>query len=337
MDFNNKSREFYERKLSQAQAKEFLEFLESQKAEELLEAEIIQLWSDRIREGEFDWDDKKLWEKISLNKKGDSSPPLWEVHTPRKAQGLTWLRAAVVFLVLGLTSFFFILSREGKDQNETSEFQEAFVTNSNPKGQKTKVMLEDGSVVYLNSESSITYPKDFMSNRTIRLEGEAYFEVVKDPAHPFAVEANGIITTALGTSFNISTFNKDQQVAVTLLTGKVKLNHQGSERYIELNPGEESRLSLGDQAMEKYEVSAADKILWTEGILKFDEATLDEMVDVLGRWYGVSITVNGKPKALRASGVFDSQESLRNVLNVMGKTLEFEFEIDDQLITINFN
>ncbi|WP_057938545.1 FecR family protein [Algoriphagus resistens] len=337
MDFNKIRREFYEGKLSREQAKDFLEFLESQEAEDVLSAEIIRFWSSKIKEADHAVENNELWEKINSKKDGYSTPFLPKEPKIRKIYRLTWLKVAVVFLVLGLTSVFFLQSRQEKEQNDTLGVQDVFVTNTNPKGQKTKVLLEDGSVVYLNSQSSITYPENFKSDRTIKLDGEAYFEVAKDPGHPFEVEANGIITTALGTSFNISTFNEDQQVAVTLLTGKVKLNQHGKDAYLELNPGEESLLSPDSPQMEKYQVSAAERILWIEGILKFDEASLDEMVEILERWYGVAITVNGHPKALKASGVFDNQESLRNVLNVMSRTLKFEFVMDDQVITLNFN
>tara|TARA_R110002072_G_scaffold263178_2_gene422018 strand:+ start:948 stop:1961 length:1014 start_codon:yes stop_codon:yes gene_type:complete len=337
MDFKNRRKEFYEGKLTQSEAKEFLEFLDGKEAEEILSTEIILHWSEIIKEGEMSLDNNELWKKINQKMEGSAAPFLQKEPKVRKISRLTWLRAAVVFFILGLTSIFFIISRQENDQSYTLELDDTFITNSNQKGEKTKVMLEDGSVVYLNSQSTITYPKNFKSNRSIQLEGEAFFEVVKDPDHPFEVEAKGIITTALGTSFNISTFNKNQMVAVTLLTGKVKLNQYGNKEFIELNPGEESMLSVDFLELEKYKVLSEDRVLWTQGILKFDEASLDEMVEILERWYGVTIRVNGQPKALKSSGVFDNQESLRNVLNVMSKTLEFEFVINDQLITLNFN
>lgn len=337
MDFNTIRREFYEGKLSQTKAKDFLEFLESKEAEDVLSAEIIKLWSNKIKDGDFDFDNNELWEKINRKKDRYSTPFLSQEPKFKKISRYTWLQAAVVFLLLGLTSVFLVQSRPEKDQSNTVEPQDTFITNTNPKGKKTKVMLEDGSVVYLNSQSSITYPENFKTNRAIQLEGEAYFEVVKDPEHPFEVEANGIVTTALGTSFNISTFYKNQQVAVTLLTGKVKLNQHGREAYIELDPGEESLLSPDYPEIKKYKVNAEEKVLWIKGILKFDEATLEEMVEVLERWYGVAITVNGEPKSLRSSGIFDHQESLRNVLNVMSKAMGFEFVMNDQIITLNFN
>ena len=329
--------EFYEGKLSQKQAKEFLEFLESKEAEEGLSDEIIQHWYDTVNERDISLTSNELWKKINLTKNTYKGSALQKKPITGRFAAYHWLRAAVVFFVLGLTALFYFQSRKEEAKNFESVDQEIFITNSNQQGEKTKVMLEDGSVVYLNSKSSITYPKNFKNKRAIQLNGEAFFEVVKDPHHPFTVEANGIITTALGTSFNISTFKENQQVAITLLTGKVKLNQIGKEPYIELNPGEGSLLSTDYPEMEKYKVNAADKILWTKGILKFEEATFNEMVEILERWYGVNIKVIGQPQALNASGVFDNQESLRNVLNVMSKTLEFEFVIDDQQVTLNFN
>lgn len=334
MDHKDKIRKFYKGELSQDEAKEFLEFLESREAADLLSKEIIRLWSSRISEGDSIWDNKALWEKINKNK---NNCPGHLVQSDRKAYRLNWLRAAVVFLVLGLASVYYFQVKQSENQESTLVTEEVFVTNSNPKGQKTKVMLEDGSQVYLNSQSSITYSKDFKTNRNIRLEGEAFFEVAEDKAHPFTVEANGIVTTALGTSFNITTFQEDHHVAVTLLTGKVKLNQRGKNDYLELLPGEESLLSYKNPKMEKYKVSAGDKVLWTKGVLNFEEASFYEMVEVLERWYAVDIKVDGEPKPLHASGVFDNQESLRNVLNVMSETLEFDFEIHEQEITIKFN
>lgn len=336
MDYNKKIKDFYEGKLTPEEAREFLEFLESPEADEYLSAEIISSWISNLKSKDDRWDSQNVWEKINQNKNGFPRPYLNKETTKS-----IWIRqnlwkAAVVFFVVGLTSLFFVLNQKDFGDKEGQNQQE-FITKVNPRGAKTKVTMEDGSIIYLNSESSITYPKDFKENRNIHLEGEAFFEVVKDPKHPFAVDANGIITTALGTSFNISTFNKGQKVTVTLLTGKVKLNQKGKENFIELNPGEESHLSIYENSMDKYQVSASDRILWIDGILKFEEASFEEMEEILERWYGAEITVQGTPKNLKASGVFDAQESMRNVLQVMSKTLEFEFELNEESVIITFN
>ena len=335
MDYNKRIADFFEGKLTHAEAKDFLEFLESQEAEEFLSAEIIQLWSTKIKDSEYHWDNQPVWEKILHNKDGYAKPYVQKERLVPKKSLKIWLKAAVILLVVGVTSIFFINSyrNSNKDENLT---EEAFITKANPSGKKTKVILEDGSTIYLNSKSTVTYPSDFIAKREIKLDGEAYFEVAEDTLHPFSVEANGIITTALGTSFNISTFNDEQKVAVTLLTGKVKVNQVGSDAFLHLVPGEESILAQDDERLEKYQVTAVDKILWIEGILKFDDSSFQEMQEILERWYGVKILVEGTPKNLNGSGVFDNQESLRNVMNVMSKTLEFDFEINDQVVTVKF-
>jgi len=336
MDYKNKIKDFYEGKLNQEEVREFLRFLESAEAEKELNREIIQLWVSDVKNEQIQWDQQKLWHKITLKRKEDSEKQIKKKPVHRKLDSSTWTKVAAAVLIFGLAAFYFLENRDNQNFQESPLVEQQFITKSNPKGQKTKIVLEDGSEVYLNSESSIRYPNDFKENRNISLEGEAYFKVAKDSIHPFTVDAKGVLTTALGTSFNISTFHSNEMVTVTLLTGKVKLNQEGKDGFIELNPGEESFLSSFIPVLKKYQVSGVDKILWTKGILKFQDASLVEMKEILERWYGVEIFVKGQPKELRASGVFDPQESLENVLKVMGETLEFEFEMEDQMITINF-
>jgi ferric-dicitrate binding protein FerR (iron transport regulator) len=336
MDYKNKIKDFYEGKLNQEEVREFLMFLESAEAEKELNREIIQLWVSDLKNEQIQWDQQKLWQKIISKRKEDSEKQIKKKPVLRKLDSSTWTKVAAAVLIFGLVAFYFLENRVNQNVQESPLVEQQFITKSNAKGKKTKIVLEDGSEVYLNSESSIRYPNDFKENRNISLEGEAYFRVAKDSIHPFTVDAKGVLTTALGTSFNISTFHSDEMVTVTLLTGKVKLNQEGKDGFIELNPGEESFLSSIIPVLEKYQVSGMDKILWTKGILKFQEASLFEMKEILERWYGVEIFVKGQPKELRASGVFDPQESLENVLKVMGETLEFEFEMEDQMITINF-
>tara|TARA_R110002020_G_scaffold474641_1_gene706528 strand:- start:690 stop:1700 length:1011 start_codon:yes stop_codon:yes gene_type:complete len=335
MDYNKRIADFFEGRLTQQEAKEFLEFLESQEAEEYLSAEVIQLWSTKIKAGQYQWDNKDLWNRILESKESYAKPYLLKDQPEIYISWKTWFRAAVVFLVMAVGAAFFINKSSNPEKHEVVT-NENFITKSNPNGKKTKLMLDDGSTIYLNSQSSVTYPLEFRTHRTIKLEGEAFFEVAKDSLNPFSVEANGIVTTAVGTSFNISTFNVDEKVAVTLVTGKVKLNQVGKHQFLQLVPGEESILSSTDHNIEKHQVNTLDKILWIEGVLRFDEATFQEMHDILERWYDVEIIVEGSPKNLNASGVFDKQESLRNVMNVMSKTLEFDFEINDQIVTVKF-
>ncbi|MCE7057691.1 DUF4974 domain-containing protein [Algoriphagus sp. AGSA1] len=337
MNHHKRIKDFFEGNLTKEEAEEFLRFLESQEAEEFLTADLIKLWSSKLKSEDYNWDNKALWEKINHNKSNYARPYV-QRDSIRKRNWLPWTRAAAVFIAIGLSTLFFV----NRDKYKTDQEQELLldarlITHYNPAGKKTRITLPDGSIVFLNSASKLVYPADFRRDRSVSLEGEGFFEVTKDPEHPFKVESNGIVTTALGTSFNISTFETDDKVAVTLLTGKVELRQTGKEKAIQLIPGEESLLSRYDEHLNKKTVDVQDRILWTEGVLKFADTDFDQLTEILERWYDVRITVRGSGKNKLASGTFDSNESLRNVLEVLSGSLDFSYELNDKKVVIILN
>ncbi|MDO8965832.1 MAG: DUF4974 domain-containing protein [Algoriphagus sp.] len=339
MDHKKRINDFFEGKLSQEQAQELLDWLDSSEAEEFLSAEILQIWSEKIRAHQAEtWDSQPLWEKINQAKDGYSRPHLLVDLKPSKKLFPLWLKAAVVFLVLGFSAlFFFEVNKSVEIPSGISSSEPKMIVRENPSGQKTKINLPDGSTVFLNSESKITYPEDFLTSRHIELEGEGFFQVAKDEENPFSVEAEGIITTAIGTSFNISTFNSQEKVAVTLVTGKVRLNQKGNKNSLDLNPGEESLLSLKDESFGKYPIEVSNRISWIDGVLRFSETPFNEMIQILQRWYGVKIQVIGNPKVMKGTGTFDTNESLQNVLHVLSGSMEFEYQLKNKEVVINFN
>lgn len=339
MDHRKRLEDFYEGKLNSQQVQELLDWLDTSEAEEVLTAEVIQLWSEKIKsQQDQKWDNQPLWEKIQREKSGFSKPYLHKDLPATKRIFPSWLKAAVVLLVLGLGAIFWMeLSKNGENPVQLISEASKEITRYNPPGQKTRINLPDGSTVYLNSESKIVYPEDFLTNRNIQLEGEGFFKVAKDAAHPFTVEADGVLTTALGTSFNISTFNPENKVAVTLVTGRVRLHQEEGKKSLELNPGEESILSATDDNLSKYPVNPKDRILWTEGVLRFAETPFEEIVPVLERWYGVEIQVIGNPVAFKASGTFETNESLKNVLHVLSSSMNFDYQLNEKEVIITFN
>lgn len=340
MDHKKVIEDFYSGKLSPEQAREFLEWIESQEAEEYLSAEFIQLWSEKVKIQLEVWDNRPLWVKINAEKSGYSRPFLHRKSTPSGKRLMpTWLKYAAAVLIIGTAFFAWQSLQERTDSQELAQTEEVekWITRSNPAGQKTKILLSDGSTIFLNSASTITFPENFQSNRKVTLEGEAFFEVAEDASHPFSVESKGITTTALGTSFNISTFNREDKVAVSLITGKVKVNQLGSKKVLELNPGEESVLAMDEENIEKYRINAGERILWINGVLKFKNTSLEDMISILERWYGVSISVIGTPQADLATGTFDNNESLRNVLHVLSESMGFSYELTEKKVKIHFN
>jgi len=204
------------------------------------------------------------------------------------------------------------------------------------KGEKLSFTLPDGTRVWLNSGSTISYPEKFdFDQRVIKMEGEGFFEIEKDTLRPFKVVSGGFVTTALGTSFNVKT-NKTSGLKVSLVTGIVKVEGENSiEEYL-LEPGLEfiDDLKSGKKTIRKFN---PDKVLaWKEGRIIFENASLSEVVMTLEDWYGVEIhLVNAENVKWKFSGEYQNQ-ILDNVLNSMSFIEKFNYKINGKNIELTF-
>lgn len=211
-----------------------------------------------------------------------------------------------------------------------------WITKSNPKGQKSKIHLPDGSTVILNAESQIRFKNDFgKADRDIFLNGESFFEVAQDSLLPFRVFSGELVTTALGTSFNINSYDKNR-VNVQLATGQVKVFKEELEsESLLLQPGEEVIME-GHGPMRKRNFDRQTAFLWKDGTLKFTDVSFSEFKITLERWYGVEIRFKGTPSSTIAiSGEF-KDKYLSNVLESLGFAYGFDFEIAQKKVTITF-
>ncbi|MEP0367384.1 MAG: FecR domain-containing protein [Cyclobacteriaceae bacterium] len=246
-----------------------------------------------------------------------------------------WYSVAAAVLILIGVGVFYISSVEFDQEKEV-----ALVTieKQNPRGQKSTVFLPDGSKVFLNSESSLTYQSNYNeSDRRVNLIGEAFFEVAKDPNRPFIVETKYLNTTALGTSFNVKTAG-DQSCKVSLLTGKVKVELNGpiSDKEI-LLPGEEINYRLGDKELEKKDFDIETAALWRKGIIYLEDTPFRESLELMENWYNVTFIIEGElPQGLQCTGRFENAY-LSNVLSSLGYALDFEYEIEGKKVRLMFN
>ncbi len=214
------------------------------------------------------------------------------------------------------------------------------VLKQTSKGQKTTIMLSDGSKVILNSESQISYPKYFTdSTRLITLKGEAYFEVARDVARPFTVLANGIKTTALGTSFNIN--SRSPKVKVSLATGKVVVQNAlekfNDESHHFLVPGEAIAFNSKSNVATLSKFDYKSDFLWKDGVLYFDNSAFDEIRDKLEVWYDVEFDVENKKLANKKfTGRFDN-ETLKSVMESVGFALNYDYFVNGKKVKVIFN
>ena len=274
-----------------------------------------------------------LFKKISKNKA--SSRDYRGVSLPNYRR-FRWVGIAASFLlVFGLG--FLIFNYQSQVSDQKTEIQvNSMVTKANPSGIKTVIKLQDGSSVYLNAESSVSYPADFNTNRTIELTGEAFFEVAKGHSSPFKVRADGIETVALGTSFNVK-FYEEFPLEIVLATGKVSVANPIGGENLNLLPGEGIKYNKTASAIEKFEANVHQSVFWKEGTLHLDRFNFYQLTKTLERWYGVTITVKGDmPKNGSFSGIFPNNETLINVLEAMKFAYQFEYQLNGKSLTVNF-
>ena len=166
----------------------------------------------------------------------------------------------------------------------------AYNTLSNPRGSRIiSLTLSDGTRVWLNNESELTYPVSFTGNeRKVEIKGEAYFEVAKDPKRKFIVSSNDVTTEVLGTHFNVNAYNDEAAIKVTLLEGSVEVKNQNSK--VRIRPSEQARIP---DRVSRITVSGAtnlDEVMaWKNGRFYFDGADIKTIMRQLSRWYNVDI------------------------------------------------
>lgn len=187
-------------------------------------------------------------------------------------------------------------------------------------GGEYSFILSDGTRVWLNAESELEFPVNFRGQeRLVRLKGEAYFEVERDEDFPFIVDAGGIKTRVLGTSFDIKAYEEDEVISTTLLTGKVELSSADmGEKTVVLTPGMQGTWMKSGSEIQVEKVNTNKVMAWREGLFLFDNEKLSEVIKVLARWYDVSFVYDKTgDKEHIFSGSFSKDEPLDGILEIL--------------------
>lgn len=312
------------------------------------ELDILKKW------GRLNEENLKLIENLGKTWKEDTPEPLF-THVESKAneiwaaamqeqpkKPMSWrkvFRYAAAILIFSI-SFFWVLNLadRGKTEKEDSTaLASTFILRENLPGQKTKVLLPDGTVVFLNSSSSIKYQENFEGReRRVVLNGEAFFEVAKDANKPFIVECLGIETEALGTAFNVNAFDP-HQIGISLIEGKVRINEsETNSKLATLSPGNQLLINLATRKFFEQAFDSEEVIGWTVGKLVFSHADFQAITSGLEKWFGVDITVKGNaPEDWQISTVYQNQ-TLKNILTDLQYSKKFAYEINGTNVTITF-
>lgn len=190
-------------------------------------------------------------------------------------------------------------------------------TLSTARGETFQVVLPDGSNVWLNAGSSIQYPNSFssMKERKIELRGEAYFEVAHNKAKPFIVKTREQDVTVTGTQFNINSYADDGRIITTLTEGSVRVNTSGRKQGLMLTPGNQVVNTAGNLIVRPADLTTA--LAWKQGLIYFRNASLQQVLREIGRWYNVEVSYDGEPGKEVFSGGIKRNASLSEVLRVL--------------------
>jgi transmembrane sensor len=248
----------------------------------------------------------------------------------RKKLSFTYLKYAAVFLLASCISLLFWLYQQEKPVELTT-------IKVGVHDQVKIIILPDGSKVWVNNESTFTYPVAFSEKeRIVTIEGEAFFEVKHDPQHPFLVQTGSISVRVLGTSFNVKTKTVDRFIETTLEKGKVSIEDNQGKGLIQLSPGQLGKYNLKTEAISVNNVNTDQYTAWRNGVIIFHKANLNEITKKIENFYRVRITINSNtPIKNKYNFVFRRTQSLDTVLEMLKFVAPITYKKHDEQVYIN--
>lgn len=202
-------------------------------------------------------------------------------------------------------------------------------------GERKVLIFQDGTKVYLNAGAVITYPRSWrLDRRRVSLEGEAYFEVAHNRKRPFTVDVFNTKVKVYGTSFNVNAYPEDSTISVALIGGSVAFEADGREHL--MKPSQLLTYNRSDGSVSLVEVSHPDNYtLWTANVINFRDNTLENVMEVLGRWYDVSFDVEDRSLLSRRFTFRTTQLPLRSLLDEMEYISDLKFELENDRVTVS--
>lgn len=304
----------------------------SQEVEEVIQWMKQQsFFSESKKLGKIDWQQLKEEYSIVSDEKLDTlldkihhklnieEPRTVQLKNSRLISSLS--KAAAIILIPVLAFLFYTISENNRLTNQITTVSVDSLEVIAPVGSRTVVELSDGSVVHLNYGSRIKYPQNFWGeNRGVALTGEGYFEVAHNPDKPFVVHTGSINIRALGTVFNVNAYPENNDIAATLVEGKVLVEEMGKSGNIEtikeLIPGQHVIYNKNTGDVESSMEQVEKYIAWKDGKMVFDNEPIEQVAQRLSRMFNVDIQVNNEVKNYKYTVTF-IDEPLFQILELL--------------------
>ena len=259
------------------------------------------------------------------------------VHAPEKVSAfrrrINTFLFVVVFVISGATIYYQLGGLGGKEKPLTTRE----VQKQTQKGQRLLTRLPDGSTVKLNSKTVLRFPEKFTGDkREVFLEGEAFFNVTENKEVPFVIKTGSINVRVLGTSFNVRSYNTEEDQKVAVATGLVEVSHE-SGIVLHVKPDSMAVFSTIDRKLNMLSYNRSKELGWTDNILYFNKTKFDEVFKKLEEWYGVTIELVEKVDLQERFSAEFSNESLENVLQNIALTSDLHFQIKGKKVYVYEN
>jgi ferric-dicitrate binding protein FerR (iron transport regulator) len=303
--------------ISEAERKEFFELISESESDENLRKLLDQLWNS-VPEGNVHI---TASERIYKNVVGHA-----QKGKENSMIKFSFLKVAAVVGLVAIASVGVYLY-SAAPLNEPIASSELVKT----KIRDSFVRLPDGSSVVLNEKSKLTFPDSFdgSSTREVQLEGEGFFDIKHDPAKPFIVRSGNVVTTVLGTAFNIKAFPADQDVIVTVTRGKVEVSADQKVLGV-ITRDQQITVNKKSVVTNQHIVNSEETIAWMERDIFFDDITMEEAIEELENRFGVKINMlNDQIKDCRFTATFVKGEDIEQILLVICEFNKASFQWND--------
>lgn len=217
---------------------------------------------------------------------------------------------------------------------DSPDTTEIFHTLEIPRGGEYLLTLSDGTMIYLNSESTLSFPVKFQGKeRKVYLTGEAYFKVAKNTEHPFVVIAGELEVLVTGTTFGVRAYKDEKDIQTTLESGQVTVKVEG--KSVKLVPNKQVLFNKSTMGLEVRDVDVDLYLAWADGRLVYDNCPLEKILTDLGRWYNIDVFYSrDELRSYQFSLNMKKHEEFTQVLELIGKTGEVQFEIKDNTVIV---
>lgn len=242
-----------------------------------------------------------------------------------------FLKIAAVFLLL-LGGYHLVFYSKQPSQNTLLFTQTVYA----PEGQRVEITLTDGTKVWLNAKTSLSFPNHFSNDeRKVELDGEAYFDVKKDESRTFIVQTKDYQVNVLGTEFNVKAYHQSEQFEAALIRGSIEIYSGKTDEKIQLSPNH--RVYTEDGQLKQSNLTNYNHFLWREGIIAFENESVEDILKKLELYFDISIEVKNKMILTdRYIGKFRTKDGVEHIVRVLQRKYGFKYIKDNEsnIITI---